>query len=143
MILETFNKHISRNIKFYVTDTDKTDKKCLSKTKLALEENKSIIIDNTNPSIKAREKYLSLANEYGYNVKVYIFEQNEDIINHLNYYRTQKSKGKQKLIPKIAYRIFRSKYEEPNELEFKEYEIIKYKLKLNEDMLNYEFFYHY
>jgi bifunctional polynucleotide phosphatase/kinase len=126
-------------------DTEKTDAKCLKKTEDALKKNKSIIIDNTNPSIKSREKYIDLANQYGYSIKIYSFEIDKPTIEHLNYYRTQISKGKIKLIPEIAYRMFASKYEEPTDLEFNNnnYEIIKYKPKIFEDILYNEFYFRF
>jgi bifunctional polynucleotide phosphatase/kinase len=130
--------HINRDI-------DKTDAKCLKKTEDALKKDKSIIIDNTNPSIKSREKYIDLANKYGYSIKIYSFEIDKPIIEHLNYYRTQLAKGSIKLIPQIAYKMFFSKYEKPSELEFNNnnYEIIKYKPKIFEDILNNEFYFKY
>lgn len=126
-------------------DTEKTETKCLKKSEEAMKKNKSLIIDNTNPSIKAREKYIELANDYDYSVKIYIFDIDKNLIEHLNYYRTQLSKGKTKLIPDIAYKMFFSRYEEPEDKEFNNnnYEIIKYKPKIYEDILYNEYYYKY
>jgi bifunctional polynucleotide phosphatase/kinase len=126
-------------------DTEKTEAKCLKKTEETLKKGKSVIIDNTNPSIKSREKYIELANEYNYSIKIYLFDIDKELTEHLNYYRTQISKGKMKLIPEIAYKMYFSRYEEPDEKEFNNnnYEIIKYKPTLYEDTLYNEYFYHY
>jgi bifunctional polynucleotide phosphatase/kinase len=126
-------------------DIEKTDAKCLKKTEDALKKNKSVIIDNTNPSAKARQNYIELANKYNYSIKIYSFDIEKPVIEHLNYYRTQLSKGSMKLIPEIAYRMYFSKYEEPSESEFNNnnYEIIKYKPKIFEDILYNEFYFKY
>jgi len=143
----TFTKLYYPNYVRINKDTEKTDSKCLTKTKLALIKNKSVIIDNTNPSKKTREKYLELAKEYNYQVKIYILNSDKELLDHLNYYRTQSSRGKIKIIPEIAYKMFNSKYEEPTNSELanytNNYEIIKYQPKMFEDKLNYEFYFRY
>lgn len=130
--------HINRDI-------EKTETKCLKKSEDTMKKNKSLIIDNTNPNRKSREKYIELANKYNYSIKIYLFDVDRNLIEHLNYYRTQISKGKIKLIPEIAYRMYFSKYEEPNINEFNNnnYDIIKYKPKIFEDIIYNEFYYKY
>jgi bifunctional polynucleotide phosphatase/kinase len=138
----TFAKTYYPNYIYCNKDTDKTDSKCLTKAKKGIENGKSIIIDNTNPSKKSREKYIQLAKDNNYNVKGYIIEINDDLTRHLNYYRTQKSGGKIKLIPDIAYRMYKSKFENPLKSEgFND--IIIYKSNILESLCTKEFFFNY
>jgi len=126
-------------------DTYKTEAKCISLIRNALYEGLSIIIDNTNPSSKNRIKYIDMASEYKYSIKIYLFECDSLLISHLNYYRTQTSKGKIKLIPELVYRIYNKKYESPTIEEFVnhnyEHTIIKYYPMLFKKILTDEYYY--
>ena len=44
-------------------DTLQTQQRCKQRTKEALREGKSVIIDNTNPDKKTRESYIKIAQE--------------------------------------------------------------------------------
>ncbi|CAG8770497.1 2087_t:CDS:2, partial [Dentiscutata heterogama] len=46
-------------------DTMKTKQKCIQACETALKENKSVVIDNTNPSIESRKQYIDIAKQYG------------------------------------------------------------------------------
>ncbi len=92
-------------------DTLKTMKKCIDSTKKAIKNNMNIIIDNTNPSRESRKVFIQIAKQYKYNIKVIIINTSYLESFHRNYYRHIKYKVP--LIPEIAYRIFKSKYESP------------------------------
>ena len=89
-----------------------------------------MIIDNTNPSAKVRNEYLSLIGDFSNKGKVAIptgsylvlcdkrlethailFEENKELVSHLNIFRERKTHKKR--LPKIAYAMFNKNFEEP------------------------------
>lgn len=92
-------------------DTLKTIQKCIKETITALKYNMSVIIDNTNPSKESRKIFIDIAKKYNYKVKAIIINTSYLESLHRNYYRH--IKYNKPLIPEIAYRIFKSKYEPP------------------------------
>ena len=105
-----------KNYVYVNQDICKTKVKCLNKAKDAIKGGKSLIIDNTNPDKNARKDYIKIAREMGQDVyiSVYLMDVPEILCKHLNNYRVEKSKGKIKRIPIIAYRVYNKKYQEPS-----------------------------
>lgn len=95
-------------------DTLKTKSKCLKATKEILSKGGNAIIDNTNPSKTVRNEYISIAKHYGISVKCIHFYISREFTQHLNITRMRLT-GKK--IPKIAYSMYYSKYEEPTKEE--------------------------
>lgn len=91
-------------------DTLKTKAKCLKTAKLKMIDNKSIIIDNTNPDKKTRKEYIDLAKKYNYVIKCYFFDYPFELSRHLNFVRIYQT-GKS--VPEIALRIYYKKLEKP------------------------------
>lgn len=100
-------------------DTCKTKAKCLAETKKALEEKKSVVIDNTNPDVLTRMAYTQLAKNSGYkNIRAIIINIDSMIAKHLNNVRHVYSNG---LIPNvngIAYHVYKKKYVKPQTCEY-------------------------
>lgn len=92
-------------------DTLKTIPKCIKETIEAIRYNMSIIVDNTNPNIESRKIFIDIAKKHNYSVKVIIVNTSYLESLHRNYYRHIKYNAL--LIPEIAYRIFKSKYQQP------------------------------
>ena len=103
-------------------DVLKTSAKCLKVTKKALEEGSNIVIDNTNSNINNRSKYLKLLENYPkYYSIACCMKISREIVDHLNLYRVQSSKGELKKIPKVAYNVFYKNFQKPSKDEgFKE-----------------------
>lgn len=104
LISEKYNYVIINN------DTLKTNKKRIDLLNISFENNKSIIIDNTNPDKKTRKEYIDLAKKNNYSLRCIYMTTSMDISKHNNYYRMIKGGL---LIPDIAYNIFNKKLEEP------------------------------
>jgi len=96
-------------------DTLKTYTKCVDMAKLLMHNGKSIVIDATNPSKEIRKKWINLANKNKYSVRICKMNTSEQLSMHNNAYRSFKTN--KKMIPTIAYRFFKSKFEEPSMLE--------------------------
>ena len=54
---------IPSNYTWINRDNLHTPQKCLDKTRESLLNNRSVVIDNTNPNIEARQEYIKIANE--------------------------------------------------------------------------------
>jgi len=98
-------------------DTLKTAKKCIAFSKAAIENNQSLVIDNTNPSKSVRQSYIQLINDLGktnnYNIKCIYFDINLDICKHNNIYRSLINPQRE-IVPEIAYNVFKKKFETPS-----------------------------
>lgn len=92
-------------------DTLKDMKKCITKTEISLQNKMNVIIDNTNPDISSRSKFIKIAHKYEYNVTIINMVTSREISIHNNYYRHIKYNCP--LIPDIVYNIFKSKYQKP------------------------------
>src|SRR3989338_6356115 len=73
---------------------------------------KFLIIDSTNPDKKSRKEWIDLAKKYNYNIRLIKITTSLELSKHNNLYRFLKNE--QKIIPDIVYRIFTSKYENPD-----------------------------
>lgn len=110
----TISSLISKKYNYVIINQDvlKTKAKCLKEAIKNLEDKKCIIIDSTNPSKEHRKEWIDLAKKYDYFVKVINMNTNLDLCKHNNIYRSIKKDVK--LVPDIAYNMFKSKYEKPN-----------------------------
>lgn len=95
-------------------DTCSNKNICIKKTKDAIKNNKSLIIDNTNPDAKSRQEYINLGKHANMYISVYVMDIPENLSKHLNHMRVMKSEGKIKKIPEVAYRVYNKKYDAPN-----------------------------
>ena len=95
-------------------DKLKTKQKCIKLCKESLNNQKSVIIDNTNPDKKARKLYIDLAKANKYTINCYLMNVSKDLGKHMNFYRYKKSGGKKKLVPAIVYNVYFKKLEYPS-----------------------------
>jgi len=65
-------------------DTLKTKAKCLKVAEEGLKDGKSVIIDNTNPTVAARKEYIELAKKYKYPVRAFRFQVEKPVCFHLD-----------------------------------------------------------
>lgn len=103
--------YIVGNNKNYVRinqDTLKTKQKCLKVAESEIRNNKSVVIDNTNPSKDDRKLFINLAKKYNISCRCIHFITSKNISNHNNHYRGGK------IVPKIAYNIFTKRYCKPS-----------------------------
>lgn len=105
-IAKIFNfKHIERDIL-------KTESKMIKIAKEYAKDNLSIIFDATNNTIKKRKVFIDFANKFDYNIKcIFVSTSFND-----SYERNLK-REKDKIVPKVAYYVFKKYFEEPNENE--------------------------
>jgi len=65
-------------------DTLKTKEKCLKVAEESLQNKKSCVIDNTNPTAQDRSLYINLAKSYSVPVRCFFFEIAKDFAFHLD-----------------------------------------------------------
>lgn len=100
-------------------DKCKTKLKCTNETLKAAKEEKSIVIDNTNPDVLSRMHYTLIARDHRYDhIRAIIINTNIDIAKHLNNVRHVYSHGKIPKINDITYHIFKKNYVKPQTSEY-------------------------
>lgn len=77
-----------------------------------LKKKRSVIIDNTNPSILARENYIKIATEKDIKVRLIWLNISQDMAWHLNKMRTELT-GK-KSVPLVAYHRYKKNLQPPD-----------------------------
>ena len=106
-------KLVSNGYEWINRDTLKTSSKCLKATRELLDEGKSVIIDNTNPSDSARAAYLTEAKNRNIPVRCFQFITERKLSEHLNLYRERITQGQYKRIPAIAYNMYNKNFVKP------------------------------
>jgi bifunctional polynucleotide phosphatase/kinase len=120
----TFSKKYYNDYVYINQDTDKTKDKSIKKFKDAIEEEQSIIIDNTNLSYDNRCEFYKLINDK-YVIKIIVFDIPIEACQFMMYYRVQTLH--QNPINIITYRTMNKKYRmEDNKIIIKEEELDKY-----------------
>jgi len=92
-------------------DTLKTKPKCIKACEEAISNGKSVVIDNTNPSIAARAEFTQFAKAKGIPFRCFVMQTDVKLAHHLNFYR-EKIAGVRR-IPDVGYNVFKSKFQEP------------------------------
>jgi len=95
-------------------DTLKTMPKCKQAVNAAFTEGLSVVVDNTNGSSSSRAEFISIAQDKGVPVRCFVMKTNEELCDHLNYFRVRETKGAVRRIPDVAYRTYNKNYEEPS-----------------------------
>ena len=65
-------------------DTLKTAEKCLSVAEEELKKGNSVVIDNTNPTLESRSRFIDLAKRHKVDLRSFVFNFNKDLVFHLN-----------------------------------------------------------
>ena len=108
----TIAKEICKNDNYILVQGDvyKTSTKMIKVAKAVIEDdNKCIIFDATNSSIKKRKEYIDFAKKYNYSVKcIHVDTSLEES------FKRNKLRDEDKQIPKIAYSVYKKHFESPN-----------------------------
>ena len=97
-------------------DTLRTKEKCLKVMRASLENRKSCVIDNTNPTAAVRSAYIDVAKEFGVPVRSFVFKMPKDMAFHLDTLR-RVNKHRNHLSGRVGsmpIHKFYKDFEEPN-----------------------------
>lgn len=112
-------KHISR-------DSMNTWQKCVTASEKALKNDISIVVDNTNPNIESRKRYIDLAKKYKILCKCFIMTTELYHAKHNEKFRMITERNHVE-IPDIAFKLYFKKFETPTLSEgFKEVTCINF-----------------
>jgi bifunctional polynucleotide phosphatase/kinase len=129
--------------KYKIISQDKvgTKSKTLKYTKEYLEDDRNVVIDNTNSTISSRKDYIELAEKYGYVVSCHYFNFPYELSRHLNAYRVWTTRSN-KNIPDVALRVYYKKHQPPTDKEkidtIQTYDFIPNFKKSSEFLFRYE-----
>lgn len=90
-------------------DVLKTKARCLKAVRAALEDGKSVVVDNTFPDKKSREEYINIAKEYGASIDCVAMNMSRELASHLNAMRSDHPSHAKSRVPPIAEHMFSSK----------------------------------
>lgn len=93
-------------------DTLSTMPKCIKAAKEALAAQKSVIVDNTNPTKEARKGFIELAKQFKARVRCITLQIDKDLVQHLNLYREVLENVRR--IPSVAYNRYYKVFQEPS-----------------------------
>lgn len=90
--------------------------KCKAKCKEALQKGESVVVDNTNPDLSSRERYIALAKEVQVPVRCFKMSTTMAHAQHNNRFRMFTNPGKVE-VQGVVYNTFKSKFIEPSKEE--------------------------
>ena len=110
----TIAKNICKNNSFICIEGDiyKTSTKMIKASLEHISQNKSVVFDATNSSLKKRKEYVELGKKYNYKVVCIHVSTSLEIA-----YKQNKLRNYEKYVPKIAYSVYSKNYDSPNENE--------------------------
>lgn len=125
----TFAKHLADEYGYTVVNRDTlgTWQKCVAAAKFALNEGKSVVVDNTNPDVESRARYTSLAKEL--KVQCRCFKMNGNMAHAQHNIRFRQLTRENGLdVSTMVLRMHAGKFKEPDLSEgFKEIVSVNFK----------------
>ncbi|XP_069803933.1 bifunctional polynucleotide phosphatase/kinase isoform X2 [Dendropsophus ebraccatus] len=107
-------KHlVTKGYAYANRDTLGTWQKCVAACEEALRNGKSIIVDNTNPDVESRSRYISCAQKAGVPVRCFLFTAPLEVAKHNNRFREMTSKGHVS-VNDMVLNSYKSKYVAPS-----------------------------
>lgn len=98
-------------------DTMGTMQKCLKAATEALKSGKSVVADNTNPSVAGRKEFIDCAKNNGVPCRCFVMDTPIELAHHLNYFRQTQTKGEVRRIPDVGYNVYKKNFEAPTKAE--------------------------
>ena len=110
-----FKKHLEPNSYCHVNrDILGSWQKCVSKCKEYLEAGKSVAVDNTNPDVESRSRYIEVAKKFGKPVRCFQFMTSIHHAKHNNRFRELTKNDNTAKVNDMVFNIYKSKFKEPS-----------------------------
>jgi bifunctional polynucleotide phosphatase/kinase len=97
-------------------DTLNSAQKCIAAAEATLEKKKSCVIDNTNPDVASRKRFIDVAKKHSVPIRCFLFNVTYDQAKHNNIFRELTGSSHQK-ISDMIYNIYKKNYVEPSKKE--------------------------
>ncbi|ESO10945.1 hypothetical protein HELRODRAFT_109229 [Helobdella robusta] len=94
-------------------DTLGTWQKCVKKCEDALKMKEKVVVDNTNPDVESREKYLKVARQMNVRCRCFVMTSSFEHSRHNEKFREMTDKQHQQ-INEMVFNSFKSKFKEPD-----------------------------
>ena len=112
-----YKKHLQPHGYAHVNrDTLGSWQKCVTECEKAIELGKSIVIDNTNPDIDSRKRYLTVAEKYKIPARCFLFSTSIAHCKHNNRFRELNNIGNSNYKPvnDIAFNAYSARFTDPD-----------------------------
>ena len=90
-----------------------TWQKCVNMCNQELKRKRKVVIDNTNPDVESRGRYISCAQKYSVPVRCFHFLTTMAEAKHNNKFRELTTRGDHTKVTDIAYNTFKSRFVPP------------------------------
>ena len=94
-------------------DIMKVDKVLQKAFDNGIRDRQNIVIDNTNPTKKVREKWINDAKKASYYITIVWMNFPMPVVEFLDNYRIYKNKNQDSHVPAVAMRVYYKKFEPP------------------------------
>ena len=110
-----FKEYMSKSYGYASRDVLKTWQNCVTTSENCItKEGRSVVIDNTNPDVASRERYITLAKKLNVPVRCFYFTTTLAHSRHNNVYRELTTTDPDyKKVPELAFNMYKSKFVEP------------------------------
>lgn len=98
-------------------DTMGTMQKCIKAATEALKSGKSVVADNTNPTVVARKDFIDTAKKQGVLCRCFFMNTPVEVAHHMNYVRQTQTMGKVRRIPDVGYNVYKKNFQPPTKAE--------------------------
>ena len=109
-----YQHHMTKSHDIVNRDHLGTWQKCVDACGSSVKRGRSVVIDNTNPDVESRKRYLDTAKELRVPGRCFLFTASHSHALHNNRFRELTNKNpKYKPVPELAFNTFKSKFTEP------------------------------
>ena len=112
-----YRKHLQPQGYVHINrDTLGSWQKCVTECEKAIELGKSVVIDNTNPDVDSRKRYLTVAEKHNIPTRCFLFTASVAHCKHNNRFRELKNVGNPvyKAVNDIAFNAYSARYSQPD-----------------------------
>ena len=109
-----YRQHMAKSHNIVNRDQLGTWQKCVDACGAVVKSGRSVVIDNTNPDVESRKRYLDIAKKLQIPARCFVFTTSHSHALHNNKFRELTNRDpKYKPVPDLAFNTFKSRFIEP------------------------------